>query len=157
MRIDWTSLAPVGVDGKRELKWLLAGLTVAAVYSVYEFCAHYFGALDALYYHGAATRMGLIPGAVMADFSGLMVGCDGLFSLVCLVMPFLAVYHYMYHYQGAKAIYLMRRLPDGMELHRRCLTIPVAGLTAALALLGLLGIIFYLVYIHCTPAQCLPV
>ena len=72
---------------------------------------------------------------------------------LCLVL--LAAYHYAYHRQGSKSIYLMRRLPSKLELHRRCLTLPIAGILIALLTAFLLLLIYYAVYMNVTPAECL--
>lgn len=156
MRIDLDSYVPVGVDGKREAGWLLGGLAAAALIGAAGFLNRYLDARQALYYSRALKNQ-LIHGAVITGFPELIGGSSTGFSLICLVMPFLAAYHYLYHYRGSRSIYLMRRLPDRWELHRRCLAIPTVGLVAAMAVLGLLGIVFYAIYILCTPAQCLPV
>lgn len=157
MKIDWKRYAPVGLDAGNEIRWLGAGLLVASLSSILIFSNQYSDALAWLYYRSAGMLHVLKPDAVMTGFYELILGCDVVFSLICLVMPLLAAYHYWYHYQGSKSIYLMRRLPQREELHRRCLSIPAAGLIGSLALQGLLGVIYYLVYILCTPEQCLPV
>ena len=157
MKIDWKAWAPVELDGAKEAKTIFVGLCLAAAWGVFDFAAHYIDALNALYYNSGLTfRKLLIPGAVMEEFSSLILGCDTLFNLICLTMPLLAAYHYGIHCRSSMSIYLMRRLPDRWELHRRCLLIPLGGAAAAMAVLGLLGIVFYLIYILCTPAQCLP-
>ena len=76
--------------------------------------------------------------------------------MVYIVMAAVAVMFYFYHYEGSRSIYTMKRLPNPWELWRRCLAVPLCTivLCAVLALL-LLGI-YYLVYLHCTPAGCLP-
>ena len=45
--------------------------------------------------------------------------------LLVLVAIGFAIYHYVTLRQGAKSNYLMGRLPDKKELHRRCLTFPL--------------------------------
>ena len=155
MKIDLNRFVPLGIDGKTEGKWVLTGLAVAGFAAIVIFGNQYTDALSRLYHYGLGRKK-LIPDAVMTDFSEIMMGCDVGFSLVCLAMVMLGFYHYHYHSQGSKAIYLMRRLPSRWELHIRCLGLPVAGAVGSMALLGLLTVLFYLIYYFCTPAQCLP-
>ena len=91
------------------------------------------------------------------------------FSPVLAVLPVMVLVTLLYlaakvlsHYRlfrsrGSRADYTMRRLPDRWDLHRRCLALPAAGIVGALSLQGLLGILYYFVYILVTPRQCLPV
>lgn len=155
MRIDLSRYVPLGVDGAKEGKCLLAGLGTAAAWSIIDFATEYAEALAMLYDYRGRARI-LIPGRIIGDFEPLVAGGTVLFSLLCLGMALLAVYHYVYHYQGSKSIYLMRRLPSRMELIRRCFGIPAAGAVASMALLGLLTVCYYCVYIFYTPEQCLP-
>ena len=71
-------------------------------------------------------------------------------------MAGLALYHWFYHYQGSKSIYLMRRLPRRSELPVRCLAVPVAGALGAGALAAILLGVYWMVYRLCTPAAALP-
>lgn len=155
MKTNLNDFAPMGIDPNMEIKYLLFGLACACLWSIFSFGSHYLEALQALYYSHTQYRV-LIPGAVMTGFFDLLLGGEFLFSMVCLVMPLLAVYHYRFHRQGAMTVYLMRRLPNRWEYHRRCLAIPALGVVTALALQGLLAILFYLVYRIVTPARCLP-
>lgn len=155
MKTDLNRFVPLGLDGKAEGKWILTGLAVAGVTAVVIFGNQYSDALSQLYRYSIGTKK-LISGAVMTDFSEIVMGCEVGFSLVCLAMVLLGVYHYFYHTQESKSIYLMCRLPSRWELHIRCLGLPAAGAVGSMALLGLLTILFYLIYYFCTPAQCLP-
>lgn len=56
---------------------------------------------------------------------------------------------------GAKSIYLMGRLPDRWELHRRCLTLPLGWLLSAVLLPVLTLLVYYGIYYLITPAACL--
>lgn len=155
MRIDFSRYVPLGLNGKKEAQWLAAGIGCAALIAVIRFLGQYFHALDHLYRIVPEVGRQLIPWAVMTDFSELIVGCELGFLLICLAMVALSAYHYYYHTLGSKPIYLMRRLPRHWELHRRCLTLPAAGVVSSMAVLGALSALFYLIYRFCTPAQCL--
>ena len=53
------------------------------------------------------------------------------------------------------SIYLMRRLPDRWELHRRCLVFPFAGLVLCVAAAFLTVVLCYACYMIATPEICL--
>lgn len=63
----------------------------------------------------------------------------------------MAAMHYVYHWQGSRSIYLMRRLPSRWELHRRCLTLPALGVAFFLILGAAEMFIMYGVYLLAAP------
>jgi uncharacterized membrane protein YqhA len=77
------------------------------------------------------------------------------FLILALCMLALIVYHYAYHYQGSKSIYLMKRLPNRWEMHRRCITLPLlAALICLIAAIAFL-LIYFGIYMVFTPKECL--
>lgn len=77
------------------------------------------------------------------------------FALLALGAVVLAVYNYTGLWRGAKTRYLMARLPDRWELHRRCLTLPLALLLTAVVLSALVLLAYYAIYLLITPQECL--
>lgn len=77
------------------------------------------------------------------------------FWITAACMAALAAWHYAYHYQGSRSIYLMRRLPSRWELWRRCLALPAAGAVCALLLAALLLLCYFGLYLLLTPRPCL--
>lgn len=151
---DWDKLVPLGLSARQEGNWMAAGLVLAALCSL-QIPVRYFQylleVLDTLRGENVAIeRTYMIPFVWLLD--------DGLelFPIFLWVMPVLVVYHYLYHRMGTESRYLMRRLPNRWEYHRRCWGMPVVGAAAALALMGALVGLYYLIYILATPAQCLP-
>jgi len=67
-----------------------------------------------------------------------------------------AVSNYRYFFTESRSIYLMRRLPDRLEFHRRCLSLPLLELTGGLIFCLLLAGLFILLYLHTLPASVLP-
>ena len=78
------------------------------------------------------------------------------FWFALIIPPVQAVQNYQSHYRGSRSIYLMRRLPDRWELHRRCLILPLLELAATLLLLAVLTVGFYFLYRGCAPGGSLP-
>ncbi len=146
----WT---PLGIPWQGERSLLTAGMVVSALISL-TFCARFMDRYHSLYEMTETGRV-LIPGAQMESFASLMSGVLLGFLIMALAMIPLAAYHYGYHFQGSKSIYLMRRLPSKHELARRCLTVPVLGVLLAAAAAFLLVCIYYLMYIVITPEPAL--
>ena len=94
----------------------------------------------------------LWPFSSLATFEEILGNCLGGYLILMIGMIFLGIYHYALHYRGSKSIYLMRRLPDQKELHRRCLTFPVAGILISLLLFLCLLAGYYCIYRFCTPS-----
>lgn len=156
MKIDLGRYIPMGIEPEGERSLLLWSLGAGTVWSFFLFVSSYNEAYNNLFHHVGFGRTMLREGAVMPGLFEIMAGTETIFVLVCAAMPFWALYHYAYHYNGSKSIYLMRRLPERWELHRRCLAVPAVGAVSSMALQGLLGSLYYLIYILCTPRQCLP-
>lgn len=150
---DLSRHAPLGVNVSSEWHGYVAGLVVAVCYSMI-FLIRYFNARANLYEWTLKGEQ-LIEGAIMPDFAELMDGMLLVFAAIALTMAGLAVYHYIYHYQDTKSIYVMRRLPSRWELHRRCLTLPVVGLLLCGAAVMLLILLYFWIYMGCTPEECL--
>jgi len=151
---DFDRYAPVGLETARERQTLAWGLVLSTLWSLF-YLVRYFDALDSLYV-GNNKHRHLIPGAMMEDFSVLLGSALLGFLLTALIMTGFAVYHYAYHWQGSKSIYLMRRLPDRWELHRRCLAQPLFAILLCAVIALLLLTAYYALYTTATPAQCLP-
>ncbi len=147
-------LVPPGYPVKTELRLWCGGLLLALVWSF-----GYFGrlakALDGLYTTLPGNKRVLVPGAVMPGFAGVLDGALVPFVLLAFCMLGFALSHYAYHWQGAKSVYLMRRLPDAALWHRLCLTLPLLTVLATLAAAAVLTAIYFALYLLRTPAQCL--
>ena len=154
-KLDLSKLLPPGLSARSELGALLTVVILTAVGYGFGYLIRLFDAYGNLFTYRMGERV-LGDGALMPTFLELFEGrLDGLLLLI-VCLPLLAVYHYIYHYQGSKSIYLMRRLPNRLTLHRRCWTVPVL---AAVGLLLLAGVLFLLdlgLYYWITPQECLP-
>lgn len=153
-RLDLKRLVPLGVNAQQELTWMLVGWIFSAFYSlcfVYMYQWNYRLLFDDTI-KGARV---LDENAVMPDFVTLLDHYLIGFLLVALCMLAIVAYHYLYHRQGSKSIYTMRRLSDGMELHRRCWTLPVLMALASLLAAFVLLMIYYAIYMFVTPDACL--
>lgn len=148
-----TKYAPAGIDLKMERKVFLVGILCALGYSMF-FLLRFKNAYDELF-EWSGTRKFLIPGAVMPDFVELLDSAMWGFLILHWCMLLLILYHYAYHRQGSKSIYLMKRIPDRWELHRRCLTIPIILACVSLIAMGIIFFLYYKIYMTVTPVECM--
>ncbi len=150
----FTRHAPPGIEVKQELGVFLLAQVLSLLFSL-QFFVQYQDARARLF-HTVDGKRYLIEGARIADFHDILgISLFG-FGLAAVSMLGLAVYHYVYYRQGSMSIYLMKRLPDPAERHRRALTLPLLAMLASiLAALAVL-LIYFAVYLLATPGICLP-
>ncbi|NLB89630.1 MAG: hypothetical protein GX786_00185 [Clostridiales bacterium] len=147
--------APPGLNLKPEKQFFFIGMLCAVLYSFMFFIRYGNARFDLYIYSPASNTRILIPGAVMPDFYLLLEYYWAGLAVLAICMLALIIYHYVYHWQGSKSIYLMRRLPNRFELHRRCLTLPLIGIFTCLLTAIILLLLFYGTYVAFTPKECL--
>jgi len=149
-RIDWDRYVPLGISGTETRNNLITALAAASVWSM-GFLLRFSEAKQELFF-----RNGKRTGFPIAPFHELVGNAWLFFGILALSMVFTVVYFYFYHYQDSRSIYTMKRLPDRWELWRRCLTLPFWTVILSGGLVLLLTGVYYLIYLKCTPAGCLP-
>lgn len=152
-RLNMERLVPAGLNVQAECRAFGLGLGISALYSLI-FLFRYAQAREALF-EWTLRGKALKEGAVMANFCDLMDGLLLGFVVLALSMAGVAVYHYIYHYQGSRSIYVMRRLRSRWELPRRCLAMPVMGAVSSGLIAFVLVLLYFGVYILFTPKACL--
>ena len=146
---------PPGYIFNAEFKLVLGAFLWSVIGSLLSFLAAYFNERQSLYIR-VGTKLFLDEDRIMPDFISILNNkLLTHFILAALILLFASAVHYVYYFRGSKSIYLMLRLPKKTELHKRSLLIPllfslILILTAAVQLL-----IFYAVYMACTPQACL--
>ena len=152
-KLDLSRHAPMGarVDSQFVTFCVLAGFAMG--YSLLYFL-RFSNYLDWLYERRGAVKV-LMEGVFMVDFIVVLEDALTWFwgAAVCclLAIPF----NYAHHYKDTKSIYTMRRLPKRWELHRRCLTLPVAGAVILLILSFLMLVLYFWHYMAVVPDVCL--
>lgn len=152
---DLSRYFPAGYNRRQEISWNIAGLICSFLYCAVVFMSRLNDAKYLLYDVTMSGEKILIAGRFMKDFHILFKGCLlGYFILMagCVLW---AMAHYRYHYQGSKSIYLMRRLPDGRDLWRRCLAAPTAVLILSAAAAFTTLLFFFGIYHLITPETAL--
>lgn len=146
--------APLGIGVGTQVGWYLAGVVAATLHSMWFF-VEYVSARNELYVR-TSGGLKLIESAVMMSFGALTENIFLTFYIVEVVTLLTVIFFYFYHFDGSNMMYLMKRLPDKSELYRRVLTLPITGAVLLVVWMGILRMIYYAVYILCTPSQCLP-
>ncbi len=146
---------PPGFPFSSELTYFTVGILCATLYSL-RFVLDYWNARHALFRQNPLTGEWVLEeGARIAPFSEILGSAlTGFLILACGLLVFV-VLHYQSHFHGSRSIYLMRRLPDRWELHRRCLVGPVLGILCCVVTAGILLLLYFAVYRFATPQECL--
>lgn len=156
--IEWSkridSVAPPGIGTDWEIKGYLTGLVLFVIMSAIDFIGNYNEAYSDLY-HWLFGRQVMIAGAVMPDFVAILDDSLRGFFLYCFLMLAVVVWHYLYYYNGPKSIYLMKRLPNRLEIHKRAWVLPLLGVAATLLAAFVMLVIYFEIYMIVTPKQCI--
>lgn len=152
-RIDLDRYKPVGYTSSSAIPCV--GALIFALIKTIELPGNIIIARNRLYPDGRLV-FGVIPGAKMAPYLSLIGDSFILFPLFWLFMGIEVISCYAYHKKHSMSIYLMRRLPDRWELHRRCWGRPLIFTAGSFLLMGLVLAFYFLVYLILTPAECLP-
>lgn len=145
--------APPGIHLAQEVGYWMMTMVASTLWSML-FLVQYLQARNLLFKTVAGKKV-LIEGVLMPTFEDLITGRFDIFFLVIIYCVIIAIYHYFYHYQGSKMMYLMKRLPNKWEVHIRCLILPVCASIIAVVYMFVLRTLYYAIYILCTPSQCL--
>lgn len=155
MKPDLSRYAPPGINIRTERNFFIGLLASVTFFSFISFMAKYSASRSSLFVHTMNPKT-LIPGAKIENFTDILGGSLYVFGAAALCMPALIIIHYIYHYKDSRSIYLMKRLPDPFELHKRCLLLPVLAALICIAAAFTALVIYYAVYMNFTPEQCIP-
>ena len=153
---DLSRLFPLGWPWQATCQAWTGSLVVSALGAVCFFLYRFQGAKEALYIPGPDMLPVLDPEARIAPFPQIFGNALFGFWVVALCLLLLPIFHYLWHGQGSKSIYLMRRLPRRSELWRRCLAGPAVLLGLTLLAGALTLLLCFACYRSLTPAGHLP-
>ncbi len=134
-------------------EWKVGGILFGfgVIFSFYFFVELYDAYIMlAVYEQGHVV--GVLEGAVAKPFLQLIDARR--FVPFFLFQAVMAVYHYFYYYQGAKSIYLMRRLPRGGVLIKSCVFGPLLCGGAGAVAAATLHLLYYFIYLLVIPGEC---
>lgn len=150
-------LFPLGWPWMNEVMGAAGAIALSTLLSASLFVYRFGSAVDSLYdrRRGFPDRA-LTPGTVILPYPQVLGGCLIFFAVVALALALLPVAHFLFHRQGARSDYLMRRLPQRWELAKRCLAGTTVLLAATALIAALLFVLFFICYLAFTPAGHLP-
>ena len=152
-RIDLSRHVPPGYDWLPEWRFLVWGSLAAFLWSLVYF-AQLHEAREALFERSLHGYV-LIPGVKMKDFVSVLGSSMMGFQILIPCLASHVIQHAIYIRQGSKSIYLMRRLPQRSERHRRCLLLPLTFAVCVLIAAFLLLLLYFQIYRAVTPDSCL--
>ena len=152
--INWNRYVPLGMDGikrKNQMATMLCvGIGGSLIFPI-KYCSarsSLFGYVNGKYQR--ITRNRMLP------FEELLPGTFTIMAIAALGFVIAAVLFYLYHYQGCRSIYTMKRLPDQWELWRRCLLLPIVFLLLSAVCTVMLTGLYWLLWRFATPADAFP-
>ena len=149
-RLDRFAPPGMGTSGLR--RWTLGAILISAFFSM-SFLVAYVSELADL---TKAMEQPVFPGLTMKPFKDLILVPMLLFRVAPLVPLLHIPGNYLYFIEESKSIYLMKRINNPLEMHLRCLALPVAGAVLVIGAGLALYFVYLLVYNLCTPEILLP-
>lgn len=146
-------IIPVGIKSETEI-WLFLSAIAVGIIRASLFFMTYMREYNSLFAFEGGKKL-LINSKFMPDFHIIVNGSFNGFLIAIFLFLFLIIYHYSYHYKDSKSIYTMKRLPNKSELHIRCLTVPIIGITMSLIISVCLLLLFFHYYMTKTPSESL--
>lgn len=156
---------PPGFDWEKELSWMRVALICAVVFGSFLFLIRLGVSISNLYEqkwepaaNGGYVSAGIVlkEDAVMREVSVLLAQTRVGFALTGVLLVMMVVSHYRYYRQGSMSIYLMKRLPDRREYHRRNFNFVLILAAVSLAVMVVMSLTHYGMYLLFTPKGCLP-
>ena len=154
MKDKLARITPLGINLNGEITFF-SGVLAFGIFDSLGVLVAYFYMLDGFYETDRSGNRYLLENMIMPPFENFVDDSYKGFIVAIICMAGLVGYHYFYHYQESKAIYLMKRLPRKSELHKRCLGIPIVGSVVIIVTVIFLYVVYYAVYLFVTPPQCL--
>ena len=148
-------LFPLGWPWNNEVMGAACAEGISAFTALYLFAYRFNRAADSLY-SGTGPERQLVPGAMMPSYPQVLGNAMILFGVTALALALLPIAHFLFHRQGARSDYLMRRLPQRWELAKRCLAGTAVLLAATALIAAILFGLFFIWYLCLTPAGHLP-
>lgn len=142
MRKKFKRLFPLGLDIPGQLAIIVGLLTIMFVFGDLQFFNNYKSDVIAACYEPCEEDYRLKDIYQMPEFLPMLRNC---FNIVWYIIALLGivVYNYRYHYGTYKSIYLMRRIENVWEIHRRCWGIVIIGILGAVICMIMLVAVCY--------------
>ena len=144
---------PPGADIDSSFKWFKDGLIVSSLISIGFFFSYINSYNDLFRWNNGKKVENLWEtyGTYMDGFWDIADFWFIGFLILTLMMIVLVFRNYSSFTNGSHSIYVMKRLPEGSELHIRCLTLPLITITGCIVAALILLALYYLFYMLVTP------
>lgn len=146
--------SPPGFDVRAEKRFVIIVNVIAFFASFISFISKYLDARKVLYVINDGEKL-LVEGAIIESFSSLTGFYYVGFTFISLYLIGVIIAHYAYYKQGSMSIYLMKRLPNKFDMHRRAITLPLLGILLTFVLAVAYFLIYFAIYVIATPNGCL--
>ena len=147
--------SPPGLSLRQEYAVFVIGNAGSATISFFAFLLNYIRSRNELFEYVGDKRL-IIDGAIISPFYALIDIYFSGFVVVALIMLSYVIYHYSYYRQGSMSVYLMKRLPNKIEMHKRAWTVPLLTSITTIAIAIAVILFCYIIYFLATPKMCLP-
>lgn len=144
---------PPGMSPSEEQRVVRWGLALSLFLGLWDLI-QFFTEISNLYQYRGRERV-LDESCIMPDFAEIFVRFPIGFLILAVCMLGFVTYHYIYYYRGSKSIYLMRRLPNRFEIHRRAWTYPFCVMLLCALCIVVLFWLYFGLYLWITPNVCL--
>lgn len=151
-------LLPPNVDSARVRLLVLYSAALGLAVCLLDFAIRYSTAYRQLFYRpGPGPETELCPGALMLPFSAFAVTPLLVWGALAALALCSSALLYSSFYQGARSMYLMRRLPDGGRTLRRWIwAVPLRSAAQSLVTGATVLAVLFLLWRFITPEVCLP-
>lgn len=144
---------PPGTPSRGILTFFLSGVLACQFYNMVVFWGRFFDKYWDLFIR--EDNVTLLSGELMTDFHLLHGGALRVHFIYAVISLALSIYLYSLYHQGSKSIYLMKRLPNSFERHRRALTLPIVLCALFIALATVSLLVNFGLYMLITPDECI--
>lgn len=176
-------MTPPGFQWMPLVNWSVAGMGVCSIISLFRFGKRYGSAWRALEWVYVQHSVNIpveestwLPrmrqtigewirisdwspvikgGEIFSSFSWMMEGVMAPFLYLMAIIMLMVIFHYLYYYYESKSIYLMKRLPKRIEIHRRSFALPLTLVALCLMMTLLLSMIYFGWYHLWIPGRCI--
>ena len=143
---------PPGAAAAYIPRYMITGYICSVLFS-FSFWHRYFEKYAYLFFREGDLLV--LSGEMMNGFAMLYDGADLGFKFFAVWCVAFIIHYYTYYRQGSKSIYLMKRLPNRFEMHRRAVTVPIIMCVTFFIMSAVTTLIYFGLYLLITPNECL--
>ena len=146
--------SPPGYDVRTEFGYI-ANLVVFSLLFSFLFFWRFQKAYELLFGYEDGIKV-LLPNAQMPTFESLSRFSSSFLRMLPLWVSNFIRYRYNYFNVETKSVYVMLRLPQRSEYHKRCWAIPFAFIILSYLLIFLLNVLYFIYYKNMVPLSAWP-